>query len=587
MQPSFPGVPAHPSSHPGRRRARGVLKRVGTGLGAVALVLGATGSVGNAIANGETRTLEIYHTHTKESAAITYKRGGQFDKAGLDKLNWILRDWRRDEPTNMDPRLFDIAWEVRKEVGSSEPLNIVSAYRAPETNAMLRHRSRAVAKNSQHMQGKAMDFFLPDVSMANVREIALRLQAGGVGYYPTSFNPFVHLDAGSVRMWPRMTRDQLTRLFPDGKTVLIPADGKPMPRFDDAYAEIEARGGSVSAYASAGDEDRPGFFSTKGGKSFFAALFGSGEDDDAELANARGRRVASKPAPRTTAVAAYAPAADDGRMVRDTSLGAIASQPTRRFDQQVVRPTPQPEEIEAPAVAAAPAPPPTPAAPVVADVPLPIQRPAALASLQPPAPPAMPAGPQLVWQQGPDSTANGAEPVAYAKVPLPLARPGDLAPILGPGFANVPLPPARPIQVASVNGMVPASYAPLVPAAPALPPVLSGNAVVAPPGVPPRAVVTGRPTAHQDDAVLTAGTFDKSGLNALFATAVLAPAAKGQASVTTARTKAAERELTGVTAKPATTLAVGFSDRPFDDLHADHFTGPAVKAVPVAAFAKR
>jgi hypothetical protein len=200
----------------------------------------------------------------------------------------------------------------------------------------------------------------------------------------------------------------------------------------------------------------------------------------------------------------------------------------------------------------------------------------------------------MVWQQGAAAVAGGAEPVAYAKVPLPLARPGDLAPILGTGFANVPLPPARPIQVASVNGMVPTSYAPSAPAAsalspapPALPPVLSGNAVIAPPGAPIRAAALARPVAAQEEAQLTTGTFDKSGLNALFATAVLAPPAKGQASVTTARTKAADRELSGVTAKPATTLAVGFSDRQLDDLHVDHFTGPAVKAVPVAVFAKR
>ena len=91
-----------------------------------------------------------------------------------------------------------------------------------------------------------MDFYLPDVSMAKVREIALRLQRGGVGYYPTSYNPFVHLDAGSVRHWPRMTRDQLARVFPDGKTVHIPTDGKPMERYDEALAEIEANGGVVA-----------------------------------------------------------------------------------------------------------------------------------------------------------------------------------------------------------------------------------------------------------------------------------------------------------------------------------------------------
>ena len=127
------------------------LRTVAPGCLSLAALVAASSQVGNAVANGDTRTLDIYHTHTKESASITYKRNGSYDRAALDKLNWILRDWRRDEPTNMDPRLFDIVWEVHREVGSNEPLHIVSAYRAPETNAMLRRRSRAVAKHSQHL----------------------------------------------------------------------------------------------------------------------------------------------------------------------------------------------------------------------------------------------------------------------------------------------------------------------------------------------------------------------------------------------------------------------------------------------------
>ena len=92
---------------------------------------------------------------------------------------------------------------------------------------MLRRRSSAVAKNSQHMQGKAMDFYLPDVSTVRLRAIGMRIQNGGVGYYPNAYTPFVHLDVGSVRAWPRMTRAQLASIFPDGKTVHIPSDGTP------------------------------------------------------------------------------------------------------------------------------------------------------------------------------------------------------------------------------------------------------------------------------------------------------------------------------------------------------------------------
>jgi uncharacterized protein YcbK (DUF882 family) len=90
------------------------------------------------VAQGGTRTLTIYHAHTKEQETVTYKRSGSFDSAGLQKLNWLLRDWRVDEPTRMDPVLFDILWEAHRAAGSSAPIHVVSAYRSPGTNAMLR-----------------------------------------------------------------------------------------------------------------------------------------------------------------------------------------------------------------------------------------------------------------------------------------------------------------------------------------------------------------------------------------------------------------------------------------------------------------
>ena len=193
-------------------------------------------------------TLALYHTHTRESLTITFRRNGQYDRRGLEQLNWMLRDWRRDEPTEMDPRLFDTLWEVYRMAGAEEPIHIASAYRSPATNAMLRRRSSAVAKNSQHMRGKAMDFYLPDVPIDRIRAIAMRMQHGGVGYYPSAYNPFIHLDVGSVRAWPRMTRDQLVRLFPDGKTVHIPTDGTPLPGYEQAKAEVIAEGWSVAGY---------------------------------------------------------------------------------------------------------------------------------------------------------------------------------------------------------------------------------------------------------------------------------------------------------------------------------------------------
>jgi uncharacterized protein YcbK (DUF882 family) len=122
-----------------------------------------------AVANGDTRTIYLHHAHTGEDIAATYLVGGQYDSRVLQQLNWFLRDWRRDEPTNMDPRLFDVVWEAYRNAGAgNQVINVVSAYRSPETNAMLRARSRAVAKYSQHMLGKAMDTTMPGMPMSQI-----------------------------------------------------------------------------------------------------------------------------------------------------------------------------------------------------------------------------------------------------------------------------------------------------------------------------------------------------------------------------------------------------------------------------------
>lgn len=185
------------------------------------------------------RTLWLHHTHTGETARFTYKRNGQYDQAVLRQMNVFLADWRTKEPTKMDPALFDLLWEVYQEVGATQPYNIVSSYRSPKTNAMLRAKSSGVAENSQHMRGKAMDVFIPGVNLAKLRATAMKHQVGGVGYYPTSGSPFVHMDTGNVRAWPRMTRAQLQKIFPDGKTLHLPVDGKPLSNAGRAYAQAE------------------------------------------------------------------------------------------------------------------------------------------------------------------------------------------------------------------------------------------------------------------------------------------------------------------------------------------------------------
>jgi len=195
----------------------------------------------SAEAGAETRTLKLYFLHTGEKAEIAYKKDGKYIDAGLKRINHFLRDWRRNEPTKMDPRLIDLIWEVYQKSGSTNYVHVVSGYRAPATNNMLRKRGRGVAKFSQHTLGKALDFFLPDVKLAKLREVGLKMETGGVGFYPTSGSPFVHLDTGNIRHWPRMSRQELARVFPDGKTLHIPADGKPLPGYEQAVASFDAR----------------------------------------------------------------------------------------------------------------------------------------------------------------------------------------------------------------------------------------------------------------------------------------------------------------------------------------------------------
>src|ERR1700730_5055307 len=233
---------------------------------ATGLLLMGGNNLQNATAEGDTRALSLHHMHTGEDLAITYKRNGHYDDAALQKLNQFLRDWRKDEQTRMDPHLLDLIWEVNREVGGKEAIQVVCGYRSPQTNAMLRHRSAhtGVAQFSQHMLGRAMDFYIPGVPLESIRVAGLRLQRGGVGFYPTSGSPFVHIDTGNVRHWPRMTHDQLVRVFPDGRTVHVPTDGVPLKGYELAKADIEKRGNGDDA-------------ATIGQPSLLAALFKGGK----------------------------------------------------------------------------------------------------------------------------------------------------------------------------------------------------------------------------------------------------------------------------------------------------------------------
>jgi len=259
------------------------------------ILLGSTDPV-----SAKSRSLTLYFTHTKERITVTYNKNGKYVSSGLKKLNRFLRDWRRNEPTRMDPRLFDLVWEVYQRSGSRKPIHVISGYRSPKTNAALRRRGRHVARKSQHMKGKALDFFLPDVSVDKLRVLGLKAHVGGVGYYRGSF---VHLDTGSVRHWPRMSRSQLARVFPRGRTLHVPSDGKRMAGYQYALAKYKKRkrtGGPV-LIASAAPSITKSAKSSKGG--FLSRMFGPGAGGTGNEATAR----ASAKKPRKKAIAAARP----------------------------------------------------------------------------------------------------------------------------------------------------------------------------------------------------------------------------------------------------------------------------------------
>lgn len=183
-------------------------------------------------ANASERTLTIYNIHTKETTTVTFKRNGKYIPEGLKKLNYVLRDWRQNEPTEMDPELLDLLWALHHDLGSKEPIHLISGYRSEKTNNKLRRTRGGQAKKSQHILGKAADIHFPDVSIKTIRNSALVREIGGVGWYPKSGIPFVHVDTGRVRHWPRLPRMELAALFPDGKSQHVPTDGRPITLAD-------------------------------------------------------------------------------------------------------------------------------------------------------------------------------------------------------------------------------------------------------------------------------------------------------------------------------------------------------------------
>jgi uncharacterized protein YcbK (DUF882 family) len=208
------------------------------------------------IAGGETRTISLYHIHTKESLTITYMVKGRYVPSAMKKINYLLRDWRRNEVVTIDPKTIDLIWEMHADLGSRAPINVVCGYRSPKTNAFLKRIGRNVAKKSQHMVGKAIDFYFPDVPTKKIRNSALVRKLGGVGYYRSSGGPtgFVHLDSGNVRHWgPAIGKTEMAQIFRDGRKTL----GARLSRKDSvavASSEADEAAALEAAYEGV-DED--------------------------------------------------------------------------------------------------------------------------------------------------------------------------------------------------------------------------------------------------------------------------------------------------------------------------------------------
>ena len=215
-----------------RRRIAGVA------IAALFAVLGAQAPTAN---SDRARTISLYNIHTKETVTVLFKQDGKYIPEALEKVNWALRDWRKNEPTKMDPALIDLLWEVHTELGSHEPIHIISGFRSKGTNEMLRRTVGGQASESRHILGKAADVHFPDVPLKRIRYSALVRERGGVGYYPTSALPFVHLDTDRVRAWPRLPRYELALLFPSGRTQHQPADGGPITKEDVQIAQSKHR----------------------------------------------------------------------------------------------------------------------------------------------------------------------------------------------------------------------------------------------------------------------------------------------------------------------------------------------------------
>jgi len=145
------------------------------------------------------KMLSFEHTHTGDKLNLTYFERGRYIQDALHEINYLLRDYHTDDIHPIDPALLDQLYDLKQTLGVNKPFHIVSGYRSPFTNALLRRHNHGVAEHSYHMQGRAIDIRLEGIPARTIKNAALTMARGGVGYYPR--NNFVHLDTGEFRTW--------------------------------------------------------------------------------------------------------------------------------------------------------------------------------------------------------------------------------------------------------------------------------------------------------------------------------------------------------------------------------------------------
>jgi uncharacterized protein YcbK (DUF882 family) len=535
-----------------RKRLNSTRKMYAGGCSALAVIVLMLGSRGleTAVANGDTRTISLHHIHTNEDITITFKRDGRYDEEALKKLNWFVRDWRKEEEIAMDPRLFDLVWEASREVGGNKVIHVVCGYRSPATNAMLRARSSGVAKFSQHPLGKAMDFFIPGASLEELRNTGLRLQRGGVGYYPTSGSPFVHLDVGNVRHWgPAIGEAEMARIM----------SGHPV---------------HVAALANTAKRASPSVASKK------TAPVASPGDDEDEV-------VAAKPAP----VRAAAPA-----KTNTFTVASLDSKPVEASRQASVAAAPAVQvPLERPAKAAA-------MTTMSSDGARAAAAPAAtdrmkLASLPKPsptgaAPAAKPSAPEttastVTWPvRSADSDRVPSDlALAYA---TPLSPPGAATAMRPEPMADavtrfVPTPAAKPAaphdNVTTVTKKTVVRTASLDPAAPRAEP--AARAAAEP--VATRVAALGGATVTTKVVVANPGMrYDDPWLRAM----IMAPSLWDSMTATLYGTPDLS-ELRTLMRKPNSALTMSFNEDPYSGMSPDRFRGDAVVFLTTHAFTQR